>query len=137
MKTPRLYSTLIASMILLATVSGLRADTIYVNSYANYSVTVSDASTAFNNTVGFNGSKASLGDSFAITGVEGAGYQHLLGSVFATFQADPGYVFTGVLLDFGQWAYSNVPFVGSHGGVVRGLCRVRPTSVIPTLWIRV
>lgn len=109
-------SVLISTAALFMTAHGLQAGTIYYAPYAPFSVTIDDASTAFNDSVSFNGSKASLGGSFGVTGLPGSGLNSISGTVIATFQADPGYVFTGVMLAFDQWSYSNAPFYGGHGG---------------------
>ena len=119
MKTPRLNSVLsglVTSVALLAAGPGLRADAVYYNAVANYSETVHDESTAFTNGVNFNGSSAHLLGPFGASGVDNSGTNYAYGHVYATFQADPGYVFTGVAIAFDQWSYSNAPFYGGHGG---------------------
>lgn len=119
MKTAPLNSVLsglATSVALLAAGPVLRADSIYHNAVANYTVTVHNESTAFTNGVNFNGSSAHLIGPFGALGAPGAGYTHNLGFVSATFQADPGYVFTGLAIAFDQWSYSNSPFDGAHGG---------------------
>lgn len=111
--------SLLRAFALVCTLSAispaLRADAIYYNAFGPYSVTVHDSSTAFNDWVNFNGAKASLGGSFSASGEAGSGTNYSHGHVHATFQADPGYVFTGLSIAFDQWSYGNAPSYGGHG----------------------
>lgn len=109
-------SVLISLAAIFLHTHGLQAGPIYHAPYAPFSVTVHDASTAFDDSVNFNGSKASLGGSFGVSGLPDSGLNSISGTVIATFQADPGYVFTGLMLAFDQWSYSNAPAYGGHGG---------------------
>ncbi|MBI5692288.1 MAG: hypothetical protein HZC55_19575 [Verrucomicrobia bacterium] len=77
------------------------------NPLAPYSVDVGATSTVFNSLVGFNGSVANFGAPWGSTwnffqGNTSSGLQ----TFTATFQADPGSVFTGANLGFGQWSFS-------------------------------
>lgn len=68
----------------------------------------SSGSTIFNTTQGFNGGRADFGGSWGYTNPMGgsvttSGVQ----SFSATFDADPGSVFTNVSLGFEGWSYSN------------------------------
>jgi hypothetical protein len=119
MKTRRLssvLSALVTSFVLFAAGPALRADAVYYNGFANYTLTVHDESTVFNDWVNFNGAKASLGGSFSVSGEPNTGTNRVSGYVHATFQANPGYVFTGLSIAFDQWSYGNAHSFGGHGG---------------------
>ncbi len=117
MKRLRSSFLLLAGLAVLGTIGSVRANTVHAW-YAPFSVTVHNSSTIFNSSVLFNGSRTDLGGSFGTTGSADGSTNSVGGTVVATFQADAGYVFTGVDLHFGPWSYSNAPFFGgySHSG---------------------
>lgn len=102
--------------ILLAAAASLRADSVYVNSATGYSVAVHDSSTIFNTTVGFNGHRADFGGPWGSKYIGGGATWSGTQSFSATFQSNPGKVFTGVYMNFGAWSFA-VP-EGSWLGLV-------------------
>jgi hypothetical protein len=91
---------------LLAALPHLGANPIHAPN-APFSVQVGGTSTIFNSVVGFNGSRADFGAPWGSTWNSAqqnfsSGWQ----TFTATFQADPGNVFTSANLGFGQWSFS-------------------------------
>ena len=109
MKPPRLCPLTASLCLLLVAAGSLNANPTYFNPTNPYSVTVNGSSTIFNTTAGFNGNRADFG------GPWGSYYDNSVGrresgpqSFSATFQADPGSVFTGVAMGFFlQWGFSS------------------------------
>lgn len=105
---------LLASLATLGPLGSVRANTVHAW-YAPFSVTVEDASTIFNDYALFNGSRTNLYGGFGVRGLGGGPVATTAGGrVVATFEADPGYVFTGVDLHFGQWSWSNSYSFGGY-----------------------
>jgi hypothetical protein len=95
---------LVASLVAIVPV--VHAGTIHAP-YADYAVEVGATSSIFNSTVGFNGSRADFGGPWGTQydsnqGNTDSGWQ----TFNATFQADPGSVFTNATLSFGQWSFA-------------------------------
>ncbi|MDQ5978236.1 MAG: hypothetical protein QG602_1210 [Verrucomicrobiota bacterium] len=106
MKTHALRLAAVSFSVFLAAATALRADAIYVNSATGYSVTVHDSSTIFNTTAGFNGNRTDFGGSWGSQYVGGGATWSGTQSFSATFQANPGSVFTGAYINFGQWSFA-------------------------------
>lgn len=106
MRTHAVRLVALSLSALLAAVASLRADSVYINPGNPYSVTVHDSSSVFNTMVGWNGSRADFGKSWGSYYVAGgpnwSGTQYFS----ATFQANPGSVFTSASIGFSQWSFS-------------------------------
>ncbi len=92
--------------VLLAGASRLGAGPVHAPN-APYSVEVGASSTVFNSGVGFNGSRADFGNSWGSEWIAAqSNYSTGWQTFTATFQADPGNVFTRATLGFGQWSFA-------------------------------
>ncbi len=94
------------SMLLMAAVPGVRAGFVHAP-FAPLAVEVGGSSSVFNSVVGFNGSRADFGGPWGSQwDVALQNYSTGWQTFSATFQADPGNVFTSAVIGFGQWSFA-------------------------------